>query len=139
MPVIALLAPSDVTAADQTPSPGKSSETSGLAALLGAVGASQVPSLSGLIRPEKMGLLTDNKCTAKGNKVHLLSDNEADVDLLSDNKTKLRSDIRILSGLTVHIQITIPADGKNPKAEKARGRHKSRKSKKQADRKSERR
>jgi hypothetical protein len=75
--------------------------------MLSAVGKSQMPSLAGLIQPEKMGLLTDNRCTVRDNETHVLSDLEADVDLLTDNEADVISGLSILSGISVDVQITI--------------------------------
>jgi hypothetical protein len=74
-----LLGQWDAAAADKSSSVDKNPKTGSLSAVLGVP---NMPSLSGLIRPEKMGLLTDNKLTAKDNEAHLLSDNETDVDIL---------------------------------------------------------
>jgi hypothetical protein len=126
---LALLTQLNATAADKSTSPDKNLETGGLSAVLGAVGVPQMPSLSGLIRPEKMGLLADNKLTASDNEAHLLSGNEADVDILSDNTVNILSGVRLLSGVTVKVQISIHRDQKKPKAKKRRAKGNSRKSK----------
>jgi ribosomal protein S13 len=135
----ALLAGGTFAADDQSSAPTRQPRLSGLSAMLDAVGKSQVPSLSGLIQPEKMGLLTDNECEVEDNEVHLLSDNEGDVDVLSNNEVNVLSGIRILSGITLNVKITIPGDGKKTKAKKAKGNHKSRKSKNTTGQKSKRR
>jgi hypothetical protein len=67
----------------------------------------QIPSLTGLIQPEKMGMFTDNPCRISDNEGHLLSDNAADRDLLSGNSCDILSNIHLLSDITVTVQITI--------------------------------
>ena len=134
------LSASGTLAADEEPSAQtKQPRASGLSAMLNAVGKSPMPSLSGLIQPEKMGLLTDNECEVEDNEVHLLSDNEGDVAALSNNKINVRPRIRILSGITVNVQIKIPGDGNERKAKKAKGSQKARKKKSTTGRKPKRR
>jgi hypothetical protein len=116
---LALFADGTFAADDKPSAQAKQPRLSGLSAMLDAVG--KMPDLSGLIKPEKMGLLTENECEVEDNEVHLLSDNEGDA--LSNNTIKVVSPLRILSGITVNVQINIP--GKTAKAKKAN--HKSRK------------
>lgn len=116
-------------AAESKPVPQETAPSlGGLTGLLDVVG--KLPNLSGLIQPEKMGLLTDNQYRVQDNQAKLLSENEADVSLLSGNVTKLAPSIRILSGLSVDVRIVVRSgDGKaaSPKAAKGHGKKKSRK------------
>jgi hypothetical protein len=137
--LLALSAGGAFAADDKSPAQAKQPRLSGLSAMLDAVGKSPMPSLSGLIQPEKMGLLTDNECEVEDNQVHLLSDNEGGVDALSNNEINFLSRIRILSGITVNVQINTPGDGKKAKAKSAKGNHKSRKKKTATGRKTKRR
>ncbi|MCH5376845.1 MAG: hypothetical protein JJ992_22995 [Planctomycetes bacterium] len=110
------------------------SSTSGLAQLLDLVGSKSFPSLSGLIQPERMGLLTDNECQMK--------DNEADLDLLSGNNVSVLSNLHILSGITVTVNIHVDGNGKGPcdlAANKSKSKPKSDKSRKSRKRKGSRR
>ena len=116
---LALLGQRNAVAADKSSSVDKNPKTGSLSAVLGVP---NMPSLSGLIRPEKMGVLTDNKFTAKDNEAHLLSDNETDVDILSDNVLEILSGIEVFSGLTVKVKISVHRDHK--KANKGRGKKK---------------
>ena len=103
----------------------------GLSSLLGALGELQIPSLSGLIQPERMGVLTDNQCRITDNQPHLLSDNEADRDFLSGNQVNILSGLHLLSDITVTVQITVQdSDSKAAKPKKAERNHKSNKSEK---------
>jgi hypothetical protein len=88
------------------PAPAKSTAWSSIFDLLGS---NALPSLAGLIQPEKMGVLTDNPLTVR--------DNSVETQLLSGNETKVMSDIRILSGITVNIHVHI-APGKPAKTER---------------------
>lgn len=90
----------------------------GLSGLIGAISRVPMPNLSGLITPEKMGLLTDNQCKIRDNEAHLLSDNEADVALLSGNEVRILSDVNLLSGFTINVHIII--HDRDPKASKPR-------------------
>jgi hypothetical protein len=85
-------------------SPARPSPLSGLLDLLGSTG---LPSLSGLIQPERMGVLSDNPLTVR--------DNPVDVDLLSGNETNVLSGIKILSGITVHVEIHV-YQGERPRS-----------------------
>jgi len=87
----------------------------GLTSLLGALGGVQIPSLSGLIQPERMGVLTDNECRVEDNQPHLLSDNRADRDFLSGNQVNILSGLHLLSDVTVTVQITV-GDGEREKS-----------------------
>jgi hypothetical protein len=137
--LVAVSAGATFAADDQTPAQAVQPRPSGLSALLGAVSKSQMPSLSGLIQPEKMGLLTDNECDVEDNQVHLLSDNDGDVNSLSNNKISFLPRLSILSGITVNVQIKISGDGKKPKAKQAKIAGKSRKKKHAKGRKPKRR
>jgi hypothetical protein len=121
-----LLGQWDAAAADKSSSVDKNPKTGSLSAVLGVP---NMPSLSGLIRPEKMGLLTDNKLTAKDNEAHLLSDNETDVDILSHNVVEILSGIEVFSGLTVNVRISVHRDHKKANKGKGRRKGKSRKAK----------
>ena len=80
--------------------------------LVRVVGQLPMPNLSGLIKPEKMGVLTDNQCRVQDNKTKLLSDNQTDVDLLSG--------LHILSDISVDVHITVTYGDRRPPAEKAK-------------------
>jgi hypothetical protein len=81
-------------------------DSKGLSTLLGFIGNRSLPSLDGLIRPEKMGLLTDNQLHAEGNDVRILSD------------------LRSISGITVIVNITINGSNDNKvRGKKRKGRH----------------
>ena len=111
----------------------------GLSSLLGALGSVQIPSLSGLIQPERMGVLTDNECRIEDNQPHLLSDNEADRDFLSGNQVNILSGLHLLSDITVTVQVTVgDGDRKAAKAKKADGDRKSNKADKSKKRKKSR-
>ena len=103
---------------------------SGLDKLARKVGLSMlpaVPSLDGLIRPEKMGLLGDIRTLVRDNVANVGSGNEATVDVLSGNEADLRAEVSILSGLTVHLNITVQIGGEKKgqaKARKQRGKSK---------------
>ena len=98
--------------------------------LLHVVGKLPMSSLSGLVVPEKVGLLTDNQCHLHDNEAHVLSDNEADVELLSGNQTTILSGIRILSGLSLEVNITINTGADKPPAAKPKKAHRKRKPRK---------
>lgn len=100
----------------------------GLTGLFDAVG--KLPSLSGLIKPEKMGLLADNQCRVHDNQAQLLSENKTDVNLMSGNVANVLSGIHFLSDISVEVHITVRNDnGKasSLKAGKGPGKSKSRK------------
>jgi len=80
-------------------------EANGLTGMLHAVGKPVIPNLTGLIQPGKMGMLTDNQCRITDNAPHLLSDNEADLELLSDNNAEILSgnEVPVLSGNTLEL------------------------------------
>jgi hypothetical protein len=118
------------TAADELPQQSHASKPDGLAGLLDAVGKFPMRSLSGLISPEKMGILTDNQCKIRDNETHLLSDNESEIALLSDNDVRLLSGVRLFSGLTINVHLTIDrGEGKATKAKHGEHRRNSKKSK----------
>ena len=126
---LVLLTGNLATAADEFPKQSHESKDDGLAGLIDAVGRFPIPSLSGLITPEKMGLLTDNQCRVRDNEVHLLSDNESDIALLSGNEVNVLSGLRLLSGLAINVHVTMDrSDTKVPKAKHGDHR-KSKKSK----------
>jgi hypothetical protein len=79
----------------------------GLSSLLDALGDLQIPSLSGLIQPERMGVLTDNQCRVTDNQPHLLADNKADRDFLSSNQVHVLSGLHLLSDISVTVQVTV--------------------------------
>jgi hypothetical protein len=88
-----------VRADDPTPGGSATAKPSPLSGLLDLLGSTAIPSLSGLIQPEKMGVLTDNPLTVR--------DNPVEVELLSGNETNFLSGNRFLSGITVNVQIHI--------------------------------
>jgi hypothetical protein len=88
--------------------------------------AGKLPSLSGLIRPEKMGVLTDNQVRVHDNEPKLLSDNDAELNLLSGNVVHLLSDLHFLSGISINVQVNVPSgDSKAPSAEASQRHGKS--------------
>ena len=121
------------------------------ASTLGALfGGRAMPSLSGLIKPEKMGLLTDNQI--QGNAPHLLSDNEAEIasenEMFSSNLIASPIQLQLLSGfklfsdlVNIDVNINVSNSGNEGVAapnvaSKAKGKKKSRKGgKKKAGRK----
>ncbi len=128
--ILALLAGQLAVAADSPVNEARESTGDGISTLLGAFGGLPMPNLSGLIQPEKMGMLTDNQCEIRDNQAHLLSDNETDVTALSGNKVSILSGLRLFSGFTINVHVTIDErDGKASKSKKGDGRRKSRKSK----------
>ena len=114
-------------AADELPQQSHESKNDGLSGLIDAVGRIPMRSLSGLISPEKMGMLTDNQCQIRDNEAHLLSDNEADIALFSGNDIRLLSGVRLLSGLTINLHVTI--DRREEKAAEAKHSDRHRESK----------
>lgn len=129
--LLLLLARGASAAESETPKAAGEPKTGGLPSLLGALGSLQIPSLSGLIQPERMGVLTDNQCRITDNQPHLLSDNQADRDSLSGNQVNILSGLHLLSDITVTVQITVGDSGsKAAKPKKAAGDRKSSKSQK---------
>ena len=118
------------TAGDKPVKESCESKGDGFSGLISAVGRLPISNLSGLITPDKMGLLMDNQCGIRDNEAHLLSDNETDVDLLSGNKVSILSGVRLLSGFTINVHVIIrdrDAEASNPK--NGDGRRDSKKSK----------
>ena len=105
--VWALLASGATAAETESAAKDGGPKKGGMGGLLDVVGKLPAPSLSGLIKPDKMGLLTDNQCRIQDNESHLLSDNQSEVNLLSGNQTKILSGIRILSDWSVDVHITV--------------------------------
>ncbi|TVS14841.1 MAG: hypothetical protein EA424_18080 [Planctomycetaceae bacterium] len=97
----------------QTP-PQASPLASPLAGLIEVLRVTGLPNLSKLIQPEKMGVLSDNPLTVRDNPVDI----DVDVNLLSGNETNVLSGIRILSGITVNVEVHIhpspPAAAETP-------------------------
>ncbi len=89
--------------AQEKPKPQTPPQASPLAGLLEVLRVTGLPNLSGLIQPEKMGVLSDNPLTVRDNPV----DVDIDMNVLSGNEANVLSDIRILSGITVNVQIHI--------------------------------
>jgi hypothetical protein len=134
-----LLASGASAAEGETPTAAGEPKAGGLASLLGALSEVQIPSLSGLIQPERMGVLTDNECRIEDNQPHLLSDNQADRDFLSGNQVNILSGLHLLSDITVTVQVTVgDGDRKAAKAKKADGDRKSNKADKSKKRKAAR-
>ncbi len=125
---LVLLAGELATAGDKPVKESYESKDDGLPGLISAVSRLPMPNLSGLIKPEKMGLLTDNQCRIQDNEAHLLSDNETDVTLLSGNKVSILSGVRLLSGITINVHVTI--HDPDAKASKPKNGHRRRDSKK---------
>jgi hypothetical protein len=120
----------DLAAADELRQQSGESQSDGLSGLIDAVGRFPMSSLSGLIKPEKMGILTDNQCRIRDNEAHLLSDNESDFDLLSGNELSLLSGVRLFSGFTINVHVTMDRpDTKAPQAKHGKHRRESRKAK----------
>jgi hypothetical protein len=121
------------SAGEPATAPGGEQKAGGFADILELISKPTFPSLSGLIRPEKMGVLTDNTCQIR--------DNQIEPELMSGNKTEVLSGIRILSGISVDVRVTIRSDdddrgskvkarktddkrpAKKPKKNKTRSRH----------------
>jgi hypothetical protein len=121
-----LAASVSVFADDNVAPGGDQPKERGLDHLLGLVSSPKFPSLSGLIQPEEMGVLTGNRDN--------LHDNKMQLGLLSDNQVKVLSDLQILSGISVHVTIRIDdgdrSDRKTGRADRPANREKSQKSKK---------
>ena len=121
----AWLAAGTVSAGEPAKAKVGESQAGGLADLLEIIGKPTFPSLSGLIRPEKMGILTDNPCQIR--------ENEVEAELMSGNQTRILSGIHILSGITVDVHVTVRSgsDGASKdKAKKADDKRPSKKSRK---------
>jgi hypothetical protein len=101
------------SAEDASATGSAAAKPSPLAGWVDLLGSTAIPSLSGLIQPENMGLLSDNPLTVE--------DNPIDVELLSGNETNFLSGIRILSGITVNVEIHVH-DGERAKPERRAGR-----------------
>ena len=128
---LTLFASVSVFADDEAPAGGDQSTEGGWSQLLELVSSPSFPSLSGLIQPEKMGVLTETQDN--------FSDNKVELDLLSNNEVKILSDLRILSGISVNVTISL-GDGdrsdrttqradrqtKSEKSQKRKKRHRSR-------------
>jgi hypothetical protein len=121
--VLAFLPVGTAHAAEPATAQGGERKTSGFAEILGLISNPNFPSLSGLIQPEKMGVLTDNTCQIR--------DNEVEPEVMSGNKVQILSGIRILSGISVDVRVTIRGgEGSTKgKARKADGKRRSKKSK----------
>lgn len=108
--------------AQEKPKPQTPPKASPLASLVELLSVTGFPNLSGLIQPEQMGVLSDNPLTVRDNPV----DVDVDVNLLSGNQTNVLSGIRILSGITVKVEIHIhpspPAAAETPADRAARVR-----------------
>jgi hypothetical protein len=104
--------PASILWAQEKPKPQTPSQASPLASLVEVLRVTGFPNLSGLIQPEKMGVLSDNPLTVQDNPV------DFDVNVLSGNQTNVLSGIRILSGITVNVEIHIhpspPAAAETP-------------------------
>lgn len=104
---LAILA-SGVFAADAPSAPaGGEMPLGGLPQLLGALKDIPIPSLNGLIQPEKMGLLTDNTCRVSDNQPRLMSENRAGRDFQSGNSLDVLSNYRLLSDITVTVEVHV--------------------------------
>jgi len=114
-------------------SAGGEAKLGGLPQLLGALKDIQIPSLTGLIQPEKMGMFTDNPCRISDNEAQLMLDNKADRDFLSGNSLDVLSNIRLLSDITVTVQVTVhhgeARAAKPKKSDQARNKDKANKDK----------
>ena len=99
---VALFRTGPAPAAEPAAAPGGEQKAGGFTEILDLISKPTFPSLSGLIRPEKMGALTDNTCQIR--------DNHIEPELMSGNKTEVLSGIRILSGISVDVRITIRSD-----------------------------
>jgi hypothetical protein len=100
-------------AEDASATGSAAAKPSPLAGWVELLGSTAIPSLSGLIQPEKMGVLSDNPLTVE--------DNPIEVELLSGNEMNVLSGIRILSGITVNVEIHVH-DGARAKPERRAGR-----------------
>ncbi len=149
---IALFAGAAAAADQQADAAESRPKASGVTRMLHAVGKPAMPNLAGLIKPEKMGVLTDNQCRITDNAPHLLADNETEVELLSGNRAEILSGnevpllsgntaelwsrIRLLSGIKVFSDIQVDVHinvqnsgnrGADRKAKRSAGEKKSRK------------
>jgi hypothetical protein len=99
---------SGVFAADAPAGPASGDASlGGLPQLLGALKDIPIPSLNGLIQPEKMGVLTDNTCRVSDNQPRLMSDNTAERDFQSGNSLEVLSNYRLLSDITVSVEVHV--------------------------------
>ena len=106
---LALFRTGPAPAAEPAAAPGGEQKAGGFGEILDLISKPTFPSLSGLIRPEKMGVLTDNTCQIR--------DNQIEPELMSGNKTEVLSGIHILSGISVDVRVTIRSadDDRGPK------------------------
>jgi hypothetical protein len=102
-----------------------------LAGVFDLLGSNALPSLAGLIQPEKMGVLTDNPCTVR--------ENEADIDLLSGNEMNVLSGNHLFSGITVHIEIHVDRGERSAAERQADKANREKKAAKTSKRKTDRR
>lgn len=125
--VLVVFARAAIAAEGKSPPKDDKASAAALADLLAIVTKLPMPNLSVLLPPKKLGLLSDNESTIKDNQANLLSGNKTDVDTLSGNNIKTLSDIRILSNLSLQVNINIyGGDGPSPAAaKKAGGKQKS--------------
>ena len=111
---VALFPAGAASAGEPATAQGGEPKAGGFTEILDLISKPTFPSLSGLIRPEKMGALTDNTCQIR--------DNHVEPELMSGNKTEVLSGIRILSGISVDVRITIRSDDDDEGAPKVKAR-----------------
>jgi len=126
-----LLASRAASAQDATATATASAPSSPLSGLFDLLGSNALPSLAGLIQPEKMGVLTDNPCTIR--------ENEADIDLLSGNEMNVLSGNHLFSGITVQIEIHVGRGERSAAERQADKANREKKAAKTSKRKSDRR
>jgi hypothetical protein len=123
----------------------KEDPASGLKTMLQWTGKAGMPNLEGLIKPEKMGALTDNQMNVTDNMPQLLANNE--VEPFSENRAptannnaamsgnraelfsriNLLSNLKFLSDIEIELEINIEKSGNkgvDAKAKKGKGRKK---------------
>ncbi|NLF72681.1 MAG: hypothetical protein GX575_26910 [Candidatus Anammoximicrobium sp.] len=129
---VASLAGGAASAAEPAKAPGGEPKPAGFLEILELMSRPNFPNLSGLIRPEKMGALSDNTCQVTDNQIK--PEFHIEPELMSGNKTEVLSGIHILSGLSVDVRITIRTADKErarkPKAQKANEKRPAQKPKK---------
>jgi len=86
-------------------------KANGLTSILHAVGKPVMPDLTGLIKPEKMGMLTDNQCRISDNALHLLSG----IKVFSDIKLDIHIHVQNSGNRGVDLKAKKPAGKKKPR------------------------
>jgi len=125
----------------------KEDPASGLKTMLQWTGKTGMPNLEGLIKPEKMGVLTDNQMNVTDNMPQLLANNEVEVEPFSENQAptannnaamsgnraelfsriNLLSNLKFLSNIEIELEINVKKSGNkgvDAKAKKGKGKKK---------------